>query len=182
LVATKRPNRVGERAGNAQEAEPRQNLKRGAGGARRRPTTEQRSRGCAPLGWGVLAHQAALNNSKTGKTGRRTCSATSKSFIADLLFLSEAPHSFLVPNRCWLLGPPARTPIWHLVFAFGGVGPGGTGGWGAEMRWVICDIKCAVRFETPSSLLLFRWQCCCAAAISFVPLLLPLLPLAAAMS
>ena len=72
LVATKRPNRVGERAGNAQEAEPRQNLKRGAGGARRRPTTEQRSRGCVPLGWGVLTHQAALNNSKTGKTGRRT--------------------------------------------------------------------------------------------------------------
>jgi hypothetical protein len=53
LVATKRPNRVGERAGNAQEAEPRQNLKRGAGGARRRPTTEQRSRGCVPLGWGL---------------------------------------------------------------------------------------------------------------------------------
>ena len=61
LVATKRPNRVGERAGNAQEqAEPRQDLKRGAGGARRRPTTEQRSRGCVPLGWGVLTHQAAL--------------------------------------------------------------------------------------------------------------------------
>ena len=73
LVATKRPNRVGERAGNAQEAEPRQNLKRGAGGARRRPTTEQRSRGCVPLGWGVLTHQAALNNSKTKKSGRRTC-------------------------------------------------------------------------------------------------------------
>jgi hypothetical protein len=67
LVATKRPNRVGERAGNAQEAEPRQNLKRGAGGARRRPTTEQRSRGCVPLGWGVLTHQAALNNSKNWK-------------------------------------------------------------------------------------------------------------------
>jgi hypothetical protein len=59
LVATKRPNRVGERAGNAQEAEPRQNPKRGAGGGRRRPTTEQRSRGCVPLGWGVLTHQAA---------------------------------------------------------------------------------------------------------------------------
>jgi hypothetical protein len=75
LVATKRPNRVGERAGNAQEAEPRQNLKRGAGGARRRPTTEQRSRGCVPLGWGAHIHQAALNNSKTEKSGRRTCLA-----------------------------------------------------------------------------------------------------------
>jgi hypothetical protein len=66
FVATERPNRVGERAGagNAQGAEPRQNLKRGAGGARRRPTTEQRIRDCAPLGWGVYTHQAALNNSK----------------------------------------------------------------------------------------------------------------------
>jgi hypothetical protein len=51
FVATKRPNRVGERAGNAQgaEAEPRQDLKCGAGGARRRPTTDRgpRSNGAA---------------------------------------------------------------------------------------------------------------------------------------
>jgi hypothetical protein len=68
FVATKRPNRVGERAGNAQGAEPRQDLKRGAGGARRRPITEQRSRGCVPLGWGAHTHQAALNNSKLKQT------------------------------------------------------------------------------------------------------------------
>jgi hypothetical protein len=57
FVTTKRPNRVGERAGNAQAqgAEPRLPLKRGASGARRGPTTEQRSRSCVPLGpwlWG----------------------------------------------------------------------------------------------------------------------------------
>jgi hypothetical protein len=80
FVATKRPNRVGERAGNAQRtgggAEPRQNLKRGAGGARRRPTTKQRSRGCVPLDWGVHAHQAALSKSKKWNIPpppRRTC-------------------------------------------------------------------------------------------------------------
>jgi hypothetical protein len=72
FVATKRPNRVGERAGNAQGAEPRLPLKRGASGARRRSTTEQRSCSCVPLGCGVHTHQAALNKSKIKKERRRT--------------------------------------------------------------------------------------------------------------
>jgi hypothetical protein len=73
FVTTKRPNRVGERAGNAQGSEPRLPLKRGASGARRRPTTEQRSRSCVPLGCRVHTHQAALNKSKFKKERRRTC-------------------------------------------------------------------------------------------------------------
>jgi hypothetical protein len=73
FVTTKRPNRVGERAGNAQEAELRLPLKRGASGTRRRPTTEQRSCSCVPLSCGVHTHQAALNKSKIKKERRRTC-------------------------------------------------------------------------------------------------------------
>jgi hypothetical protein len=61
FMTTKRPNRVGERAGNAQGAELRLPLKRGASGARRRPTTKQRSCSCVPLGCGAHAHQAACS-------------------------------------------------------------------------------------------------------------------------
>jgi hypothetical protein len=77
LVATKRPNRVGERAGNAQETggraatEPQTRCWRGPKEADH-GATEPRLCSPVPLGWGVLTHQAALNNSKTKKSGRRT--------------------------------------------------------------------------------------------------------------
>jgi hypothetical protein len=93
FVTTKRPNRVGEEAGNAQGAEPRLPLKRSAdGGARRRPTTEQRSCSCVPLDCGVHTHQAGLNKSKINiKVLRRTCVLVQS---REQRYFAKAHHSY----------------------------------------------------------------------------------------
>jgi hypothetical protein len=57
------------------------------------------------VGWGALTHQAALNNSKTGKSGRRTCGTTfhpqrtARPYLALALAMQQATSNSSINNK-----------------------------------------------------------------------------------